>query len=294
MSVDISLCMVSYNCREALRDCLDSLRSSLPQPTFEIILVDNVSKDGTLEMVKESYPEVTILVNNENVGFLKGTNQAIKASSGRYLLWLNPDTILRPDSLLNMTEALEKRPHAGIVGPKVLNQDGSFQPQCKRGLPTPLASLCYMLHLDRIWPRHHTIGQYLLRYLPEDEPNLVDAVSGSCLMARREMVEDIGLLDEDLKQWGEDIEWCVRAKRKGWEVWYDPSSVIVHLKGKGGRHFAPYRAARDMHSTMWLFYCKYFRTDSSAITTLLVRGGISASLSLSLARIWVGRTFLQK
>ena len=159
-------------------------------------------------------------------------------------------------------------------------------------MPTPAASLCYMLHVDRILPNNPTAGQYLLRNLPEDKANQVDAVSGCCLMARRAVLDDIGLLDEDLKQWGEDIEWCVRAKKLGWEVWYNPASVITHLKGKGGRHVVPYHVTKNMHQAMWVFYQKYFQAQSSPVTSAAVRVGIMGSLGLSLTKIWVKRNLM--
>ena len=251
--------------------------------------MDNNSTDATRERVRRDYPEVQLVENVDNVGFLVGTNQGIARSVGRYILWLNPDTLLRPDSLRQMVDFLEQHPKAGIVGPRVLNADGSFQPQCKRGMPTPAASLCYMLHIDRLLPNHPTAGQYLLRGLPDDQPNQVDAVSGCCLMTRRTVVEHVGPLDEELKQWGEDIEWCVRAHKMGWEVWYYPNSVITHLKGQSSRHNLPYRAARDMHTTMWLFYKKYFQPQSSPVTSAAVRAGIAGSLGLALSRIWISR-----
>lgn len=289
---DVSIAMVSLNCWGVLKDCLDSLRASDPSVTHELFLVDNGSTDGTRENVRAQYPEVTLVENAENAGFLKGTNQGIRLGRGRYVLWLNPDTILRPDSLRQMVDFLEAHPQAGIVGPRVLNADGSFQPQCKRGMPTPAASLAYYAKLDRLFPQSHTLGQYLLRFLPEDQANQVDAVSGCCLMARRGVVDDIGLLDEDLKQWGEDIEWCVRAKKAGWEVWYNPASVITHLKGKGGRHAVPYHVTRNMHYAMWVFYRKYFQAQSSPLTSVAVWAGIQGSLAGSLVRIWTARNVL--
>jgi GT2 family glycosyltransferase len=291
---DVSIAMVSLNCWGVLKDCLDSLRASDPSVTHELFLVDNGSTDGTRENARTQYPEATLIENSENAGFLKGTNQGIRLGRGRYVLWLNPDTILRPDSLRQMVGFLEAHPKAGIVGPRVLNADGSFQPQCKRGMPTPGASLAYYAKLDRLFPRNHTLGQYLLRYLPEDQANQVDAVSGCCLMARREVVDDIGLLDEDLKQWGEDIEWCVRAKKADWEVWYNPESVITHLKGKGGRHAVPYHVTKNMHYAMWVFYRKYFQAQSSPLTSAAVWTGIQGSLAGSLVRIWTARNVLSR
>src|SRR4051794_33270136 len=136
----LSICMVSLNCRRVVEDCLDSLRRSRFSD-FEIICADNGSTDGTLEYLR-AQSDVRLIENGWNAGFTKGTNQAIAAGSGEYVLWLNTDTVLREDSLDTMIEFLKANPRAGVVGPKVLNADGSFQPQCKRGIPTPFASFC--------------------------------------------------------------------------------------------------------------------------------------------------------
>src|SRR3990172_4145362 len=129
--------MVSLDCWKVLRNCLESLRTSQPSVTWETIIVDNASSDDTSENVHRYFPDVRLIQNARNVGFAKATNQAIELSSGRYILWLNTDTILKPDSLSTLMRFLETTPNAGIVGPKVLNPDGTFQPQCRRGLPTP-------------------------------------------------------------------------------------------------------------------------------------------------------------
>ena len=163
----------------------------------------------------------------------------------------------------------------------MLNPDGSFQPQCKRGLPTPGASLCYMLGLHRRWPHNPVAGQYLLTFLPQDQAARVDAVSGCCLMARREVWTEIGPLDEAIFAFGEDLDWCVRAKKAGWDVWYSPAAEIVHLKGQGGVHSKPYAKARGMHRGMWVFYRKHLSDRYAAPVTVLVWLGIAASFALS-------------
>ena len=287
---DVSIAMVSLNCWGVLKDCLDSLRLSDKSVTYELFLVDNGSTDGTLEKVPELYPEVTLVKNADNVGFLKGTNQGIRMSTGRYILWLNPDTILRPDSLRQMTEFLEAASEGGHCRTESAER-GRLISAPVQARNADACRVAGVLHEDwtGLFPQDHTLGQYLLRYLPEDCSNEVDAVSGCCLMARRELVDDIGLLDEDLKQWGEDIEWCVRAKKAGWEVWYNPASVITHLKGQGGRHVVPYHVTKNMHYAMWIFYTKYFKAQSSPLTSAAVRVGIQGSLAGSLTRIWMQR-----
>ncbi len=281
--------MVSLNCWDVIQTCLTSLRPSPSGLQYEIIIVDNASTDGTPERLKACFPDVRLVQSDRNLGFTKATNQAIELSTGDYLLWLNTDTILRPDSLPNLVQFLEARPQVGIVGPKVLNADGSFQPQCRRGLPTPLASLFYLLKLNRLWPDNRTVGQYLLTYLPVDNPNQVDAVSGCCLLARRQVWDDIGLLDEDIFGFGEDIDWCVRAKNAGWEVWYYPGSEIVHLKGQGGVHARPYHKVWGIHQAMWVFYRKHLRSRYPWPVTAAVWLGVAVSLSASVLGLWLRR-----
>jgi len=285
---DISICMVSLNCWGVLKNCIDSLPASIAPFTYEVIIVDNASSDDTVAKVKAcGISQVQLLQNDRNVGFTKATNQAIDLSSGRYILWLNTDTILNPNVLCQLYQYLEENPRVGIVGPKVLNADGTFQPQCRRGLPTPWASLAHLLRLDRLWPRHAGIGQYLLSYLPVDQACQVNAVSGCCLMARRQVWNDIGPLDEDYFGFGEDIDWCTRAKKAGWEVWYYPKSVIVHLKGQGGVHAKPYHKVWGIHQAMRMFYFKHLKADYSWFVTGLVYGAIWAAFVISGTMVWL-------
>ena len=166
----ISICMVSLNAWEVLKACLDSLGLSAPGNEYEIVVVDNASSDGTPERLRAEFPNVRLICNDRNVGFTHANNQAIAASKGDFLLWLNTDTILRPDTISALVHFLETHSRAGIVGPKVLNPNGTFQPQCRRGLPTPLASLFYMLGLDRFFPGCRLAGRYLLSSCPSIGP----------------------------------------------------------------------------------------------------------------------------
>jgi len=282
--LDVSICIVSLNCWDVLKDCLESLQWSKPEVDFEIIVVDNNSSDNTPELINKYFPDVYVIRNSANVGFTKATNQAIEISQGKYILWLNPDTIVKQDCLSKLTHFFEMTPRAGIVGPKVLNPDGTFQPQCKRGVPTPLAYISYGLKLDRVFPKNHYLGQYLLTYLPDDMISQVNAVSGCCLMARREAWSDIGPLDEDIFAYGEDLDWCMRAQEKGWEVWYYPESEIFHLKGQGGAHFKPYYKIKAMHESFWIIYCKHLRNKYLWPMTVLFKICIEVSLMFELIK----------
>ena len=287
--VDISICMVSLNCRAVLKDCLLSLRRMKPGLNCEILLVDNASTDGTPEMVRREFPEVFLIKNGRNVGFSKGTNQGAAAASGNYILWLNTDTVLQPDSLEKLWRFMQDNPRVGAAGPKVLNADGTFQAQCRRGIPTPLVSLFYLWKLERWWPNSTYAGKYLRTDLPVDRSTPVDAVSGCCLMVRRATWMDVGPIDENIFGFGEDIDWCVRAKKKNWEVWYFAESVITHLKGQGGAHSKPYHKIWGLHQAMWIFYSKHLKSERSFATTGLVFLGIFANLAFSSLRLSLRR-----
>jgi len=250
---------------------------------FEVILVDNVSRDGTLEFVQEQYPQVRIIRNSRNVGFTVATNQGVNVSTGKYILWLNTDTVLLPDCLERMVAFLRNNPKAGIVGPKVLNEDGSFQYQCRRGLPTPFASMAYFLGLHKLFQRSSKFNSYLLSLLPEDRQSIVAAVSGCCLMGKRDVLDHIGPLDEAYFGFGEDIDWCVRAKKGGWQVWYYPGAVMYHLKGKGGVHAKPFHKLFGIHQAMWLFYWKNFGGTYPAVVSTLGALTVIASFLASCA-----------
>ena len=283
--------MVSLNCWHVLEPCLESLaRSKLPVP-FEITLVDNASSDNTVAQVRRQFPDVHIIENKSNVGFTKATNQAIFISSGKYILWLNTDTILQTDSLYQLWWFLESHAEAGIVGPKVLNGDRSFQPQCRRGKPTLVASIAYFSRIYKLFPESQRLGEYLLAYLPVNQPAQVVSVSGCCLLARREVWTDIGPLDQAIFGFGEDIEWCYRACQAGWQVWYFPKSEIIHLKGQGGVHSNPLGKEWGIHQAMWVFYRKHLRKEYWCGVGGIVWAGIWTKFLVSLVISVVRRRF---
>ena len=287
--IDLSICMVSLNCEKVIGNCLDSLPAAVGNLTYEVILVDNGSKDQTVPLVRQRYPWIKLVEAGRNAGFVTGTNLCLEMAHGRQLLWLNCDIILHERSLKQLVERLDQQVNIGVIGPKVLNPDGSFQPQCKRGLPTPLASLAYFTKLDNWWRIYRPFGQYLLRHLDPDRETAVDAVSGCCLLARREVYTQIGPLDTDIFAYGEDIDWCVRAQKAGWLVWYYPGSTIIHLKGQGGAHSMPLRKITSMHDGMWVFYQKHLADQRNPVSNFLVYCAVKTSLALRVCALGVCR-----
>lgn len=253
--IEISVCIVNYQAKDYLRDCLRSLYEHTAS-TFEVILVDNGSTDGSLEMLKDEFPDVQIIENPDNLGFTRPMNQALEQGRGRYLLQLNPDTIILPAALDRLVAFLESHPEIGICGPKVLNRDGSLQEQCRRGESTPWAVISYFTRLNKLFPDSKLFGGYLLNYIDEDQTHPVAGVSGSCMLIRKAVIDQIGYLDERFFAYQEDADYCFRTREAGWEVYYLPEAQIIHYGGQGGSHVQPFRSIYAWHHSYYLYYRK--------------------------------------
>lgn len=257
----LSICIVTLQARDYLRGCLDSIQANPPACSYEIIITDNGSSDGTQEMLATGYPAVTTIQNSANLGFGAPMNQAMRHARGEYLLLLNPDTLVHPGAIDVLVDYLKAHPLTGICGPKVLNRDGSLQQPCRRGEPRPWPVLSYFLRLSALFPRSRLFGGYLLNYLPEDETHLVDGVSGSCMLVRCTLVNQIGYFDEQFFAYQEDADYCHRARQAGWQVAYVPAARITHFGGAGGSRVQPYRAIIEWHRSYWLYYRKNLASD---------------------------------
>jgi len=279
----LSICIVNYNAQEYLHPCLRSIFEHPPAARFEAIVVDNGSSDGSVDMILTQYRQVRLICNKENMGFSRGNNIALRVARGKYLLWLNNDTVVLPGALDALVRFLEGHPEVGIVGPKVLNSDGTMQLQCRRGLPTPWAAFGYFTGLSRLFPKNALFTGYLLTHLDEEKITSVDAVSGACLMARREVLNQVGYLDETFFMFADDIDWCWRAKKAGWQVVYFPGARIVHYGGRGGTLSRPLRTTGEFYRSMWAFYRKHLACHYPFPVGWLVRLGIELKLLLASA-----------
>ena len=279
---ELSICLVTLNTRHYLRDCLQSLAENPASLPTEIIVVDNGSSDGTQAMLTGEFPHVVVILNSKNEGFVRPANQAMRSAKGRYLLLLNPDTLVLPEALDRLVAFLDEHPAAGIAGPKVLNRDGSLQQACRRGVPRPWATLSYFLRLYRLFPRSPFFGGYLLNYLDEDETYPVDGVSGSCMLIRREVAEQIGYLDERFFAYQEDSDFCFQAKRLGWQVYYHPAARIIHYGGQGGSRYQPYRSIFEWHRSYYLFYRKNLAKDYFFLFNWIYYAVMTLKLGMSL------------
>ncbi|MDX1531109.1 MAG: glycosyltransferase [Rhodothermales bacterium] len=292
-AVDVSVVIVNYNVREFLEQALDSVERASAGLAVETFVVDNNSVDGSVEMVRERFPEVAVIANVENVGFARANNQAIRQARGRYVLVLNPDTLLQEDTLRTLVAFMDRHPEAGAAGCRILNPDGTFAPESRRAFPTPSVALYRMLGLSRLFPRSRTFGRYNLTYLPADAVCEVDALSGSCMMVRSaalgwsreewathggdglpaEPGHGAGLFDEDFFMYGEDLDWCYRIQRAGWRIYYTPATQIIHYKGESTRK-GELRYVRLFYGAMLRFAEKHFAGEYSRTLAALIRAGI--------------------
>jgi hypothetical protein len=258
---DLSICIVNYQAADYLRNCLLSIYSNPPQGACEIIVVDNGSSDGSLKMLHDEFPGVTVIENPANLGFTAPTNQALQSAQGLFLLLLNPDTIVHAQALDLLTGFLREHPRVGICGPKVLNTDGSLQAPCRRGESRPWAVISYFLRLHRLFPQSKLFGGYLMNYMSEDATHEVAGVAGSCMLIRRQVIDQIGYLDERFFAYQEDADYCFQARRAGWQVYYVPTARVTHFGGEGGSRVQPYRSVYAWHRSYWLYYRKNLASD---------------------------------
>lgn len=267
---DISICIVALNACEYLYGSLVSIVKADNKTSFEIIVSDNNSSDGTFEMLAEEFPGINVIRNSRNEGFSKPANLAIKASRGKYILLLNPDTLVHGNALDAMKQFLDAHSKVGIVGPKILNRNGTLQKQCRRSEGRPWDAFCHLSGLELLFPHNPRFTGYLMNHLDENEIHEVQAVSGACMLVRREVFNQVGLLDEHYFAYQEDSDLCYRARQTGWEVYYLPEARVTHYGGRGGAGVYPFRSLYEWHRSYYLYYRKHFAASNGFLYNSLI------------------------
>ena len=271
MNSKVSVIIVSYNVKEYLDHAIDSLiRTS--EDNLEIIVVDNNSFDGSVEHIKNLYPDVYVIANEDNVGFGKAVNQAAKAALGDYYLILNPDTVVQENTISTFVNYLEKNNNVGMVGPKILNSDGTLQAACKRSFPTLRVAIPKLLGFDKLFPKSEWAGKYNLTYLDPDHTCTVDAISGSCMFIRKELFYELGGFDEQFFMFGEDLDICYRIWQAGYEIHYLHETQIFHYQGESVKS-APFDSINAFYNAMILFAEKHFSVGQGFLTKWAIRSG---------------------
>ena len=273
-----SVVILNHNSGRMLLDCLDSLFGDALPEIAEVIIPDNASTDNSLELAEAKWgARVRIIRNGANRGFAWGNNIGMRASTGNLVCLLNPDTTLHPGAMSTLVSFLDHHPQAGIVGPKVLNSDGSFQLSAKRSILDPFDAISRALLLSKLFPRSPRFARYNLTYLDPDVTQQVDASTGCCMMVRRELIESVGMLDEEFFIYCEDVDWFLRAKKAGWQVWYVASAVIEHHHAYSER-FRKYAAVKDFHDSMIHFYRKHYASRYPRVFNWCIYGAVYARM----------------
>ncbi len=247
MAQKVSIVIVSYNVCRLLDECLQSVRRALEGIDGDIFVVDNCSSDRTVETLQPRYPEVCFIANDDNVGFARANNQAIRQSQAEYVLLLNPDTVVYPPTIRETLAFLDAHPQAGGAGVRMLTREGQPAPESRRAIPTPWVSMLKMLGFSR---------RYYMSHLPWDQPGQIEVISGAYCMLRRQALDQVGLLDEDFFMYGEDIDLSYRLLKGGWQNWYLPLD-IVHYKGESTQK-SSFRYVHVFYQAMLIFFRKHY------------------------------------
>ncbi|MBD8500981.1 glycosyltransferase family 2 protein [Paenibacillus arenosi] len=280
--MDLSIIIVNYNTKQLTLNCIASVLHSVTEYKYEIILMDNASRDDTVVAVKQQYPYIHLIENKDNLGFSKANNQGMHVAKGRYILLLNSDTIVQPDTLDTMIRFMDKHPEVGSAGCKVVLPDGSLDKACKRGFPTPTATFYYVSGVSKRFPNSPKYNAYHREDLDENGSYPIDCLVGAFMMVRREAIEEVGMLDEDYFMYGEDVDWCYRIQQAGWVNYYHAATSILHLKRASSRN-KPYKITYEFHRAIYLLHKKNFAKHYPWWVNALMYAGIAAKTTVALA-----------
>ncbi|WP_238858711.1 glycosyltransferase family 2 protein [Clostridium sp. YIM B02569] len=273
----LSIIIVNYNTYNLTKQTIDSIIKDHHDFNYEIILVDNASSDGSINKLQDEYRNIVItqklriIINKDNLGFAKANNIGIKFARGKYILLLNSDTMLKENCLEKCLAKMEKDKNIGALGCKVVLANGELDHACKRGFPTPKASLYYFLKLHKKNPSKY--GQYNALHLSEDNIGEVDCLTGAFMLMPKSIFDKVGGLDEDFFMYGEDIDLCYKIKELGYKILYYPKAQIIHYKG-GSSKKKRSKVIYDFHQAMWIFYKKHYYKKYNFAVTFLVFIGI--------------------
>ena len=283
----LAVVMVTYDSARHVRNALDSLLADLVTVSSQVIVVDNGSKDDTWAIVT-GYPTVTAIQSGYNAGFSAACNVGIRAANADHVLLLNPDTVVPTNAIGFALSILGEDPRIGMVGLKLVQEDGTLDHACKRGFPTPWRSLAYLLKLHKVFPNSPRFSGYTAGTIDPDQPADVDAINGAFMLCRGEALKEVGLLDERFWMYGEDLDWCLRFWQAGWRVVYRPQASVIHLKGGSSGRLRNPRVSKAFHHAMLLFYDKHYRDRYPAVLRWGILFALGIRHSLALAH-WYGQ-----
>ena len=281
--MDLSIIIVNYNVKYFLEQCLHSVQRAGGDLQTEVFVVDNNSVDGSCAMVQEKFPDVNLIRNDQNLGFSVANNQAIKKSTGKYVLLLNPDTVIEEDTLVKCVGYMDEHPDSGGLGVKMIDGKGDFLPESKRSLPTPRVAFFKIFGLSRLFPRSRVFGRYHLGYLDKDRIHQVEILCGAFMMLRKSALDEVGLLDEEFFMYGEDIDMSYRLLNAGYKNIYYPESTIIHYKGESTKK-GSLNYVLTFYKAMIKFARKHFSRKMAKSYTAIINLAVYFRALLALLR----------
>jgi GT2 family glycosyltransferase len=287
----LTVVIVNYNVKYFLEQCLISVKKAMERMDGEVIVVDNNSVDGSVEMVGEKFREVTVIANKQNLGFAKANNQAIKKAKGEYVLLLNPDTVVEDDTFRKVIAFMESHPDAGGLGVKMVDGSGKFLPESKRGLPTPATAFYKIFGLSSLFPHSRRFSKYHLGFLSENETHKVDVIAGAFMLLRKSVLEKTGLLDEDFFMYGEDIDLSYRITQAGFNNYYYPETRIIHYKGESTKK-SSINYVLVFYRAMVVFAKKHYTAKNAGIFAFFINIAIYFRAFLALLARFFRKIFL--
>lgn len=268
MTTQVAVIIVNWNTVDLLDRCLRALYASEGDIELEVCLVDNGSSDGSLELMRDVYPQVRVIANEVNVGFARANNQGISATHGEYILLLNSDAFLGPDVVRRLVARMEEYPDTGAMGCRLVYEDGTFQPSCY-SFPDLWTEFFQAVWLDKAFPRSPIFGRYLMTYWNFNDFRVVDVVMGAVMMLRRRALDEIGLLDEGFFMYSEEVDLCYRLYKGGWKVRYEPAAQAVHLWGGSSRK-VPAETMVRLYQSRTRFFRKHYGHGTASLFKALL------------------------
>lgn len=287
--MELSVIIVNYNVCHFLEQALQSVQraaAALPADEVEVFVVDNNSVDHSVAMVREKFPKVTLIVNQQNVGFSTANNQAIRLAKGRYVLLLNPDTVVREDTFEKCLQFMDAHPEAGALGVRMIDGSGKFLPESKRGFPSPFVAFCKTFGLSKLFPKSRLFNRYHLGYLAEHQTHEVDVLAGAFMFIRKKVLDEIGLLDEAFFMYGEDIDLSYRIVKAGYKNYYFPHTSIIHYKGESTKK-GSLNYVRTFYNAMLIFARKHFSGRKARLFIAMIYAAVYFRAGLTLVGGWL-------
>ncbi len=264
--LDVSIVIVNWNGRDLLSRCLQCIKQTVKRSSYEVLVVDNNSSDGSQDMVRRDFPDVKLIANKDNVGFARANNQAMKIAQGRYTLLLNSDAFVKDNAVDHMVEFMDHHPDAAMSSCKLLYEDGRLQPSCAR-FPTLLSEMVIAFGLDKLFARSKFFGSYMMTDWDYNDTRAVEVIMGAFMLVRSELIHEVGMMDEDFFMYSEEVDWCYRFHRAGWKVYFVPDVETIHIWGGSSKAVKTETLLRLYRSRV-LFFRKHY----GALTAMLYKG----------------------